>query len=511
MDGTTPGNNDSAKFNLPGTYTVSFNADPDTIFALSVENAANVTFASSTRPQNPFQARTLQVRNAHVGGNATLTLGTFSAGSIPSIRPFHLITASDDLDGLRLGAGTLNVKFNSSIMTPFIRVGLGPGGQSTMAVTDGAVVTSSFGGRIGDQGSNAAVTISGPGSRWVSFGDLSIAESSIPEFGNSTLVISEGGLVENVDAIVGQSGAATVTIVGDGSMWNSNGAMEIGGFGTVQIQPGGTARVGLDTLVRPGAHLRLQGGTFDTEEFAGADNFQFEWTAGTLHVGTYHGNLEQPVGILAPGHSAGSTNILGQYTQQSAGALEIEIGGIIQRTQYDVVNVTGNVLLGGRLDLKLINGFVPTPSQTFVILNTSTSISGAFNNAANGQRLTTADGGGSFLVNYGFDSAFDPTLVVLSSFRSGGLSADFDEDGDVDGADLVKWKAGFGTMGAATHMQGDANADGRVDGADFLTWQQQLGSAATMAASSAVPEPATLLSLISGALAMSFRRCAAVS
>ena len=69
------------------------------------------------------------------------------------------------------------------------------------------------------------------------------------------------------------------------------------------------------------------------------------------------------------------------------------------------------------------------------------------------------------------------------------LAADFDQDGDVDGADLVKWKAGFGANGGATHMQGDADGDGAVGGGDFLIWQRQLGSAASTAASTAVPEP----------------------
>jgi hypothetical protein len=56
------------------------------------------------------------------------------------------------------------------------------------------------------------------------------------------------------------------------------------------------------------------------------------------------------------------------------------------------------------------------------------------------------------------------------------LPADFDEDGDVDGADLAVWKAGFGTIGIATNRQGDADGDRNGEGADFLVWQRQLGS-----------------------------------
>src|SRR5688572_11499540 len=55
VDGTSPGVGDEATFNLPGTYTVSFNAAPDPIQALAITNGGNVTFASSSRPPNPIQ------------------------------------------------------------------------------------------------------------------------------------------------------------------------------------------------------------------------------------------------------------------------------------------------------------------------------------------------------------------------------------------------------------------------------------------------------------------------
>jgi len=101
------------------------------------------------------------------------------------------------------------------------------------------------------------------------------------------------------------------------------------------------------------------------------------------------------------------------------------------------------------------------------------------------------------------------------------LPGDFDDDGDVDGADflswqrggspnginssdLTDWEANFGTQLA---LPGDFDSDGDVDGADFLSWQRGDGTAANLAlwegnfgaggaallASSAtsVPEPST--------------------
>jgi hypothetical protein len=85
------------------------------------------------------------------------------------------------------------------------------------------------------------------------------------------------------------------------------------------------------------------------------------------------------------------------------------------------------------------------------------------------------------------DRIFDPSAeATITSFREA-LGGDFDEDRDVDGADLPRWTNFFGATSFVEHQGGDANADAVVDGADFLVWQRQLGSAPVGAI--AVPEP----------------------
>jgi hypothetical protein len=66
--------------------------------------------------------------------------------------------------------------------------------------------------------------------------------------------------------------------------------------------------------------------------------------------------------------------------------------------------------------------------------------------------------------------------------------ADFDADGDVDGADFLAWQRGAG-LGAPTPMQGDATSDGSVDGADLAVWRTQFAGSAAAPHLSAVPEP----------------------
>jgi hypothetical protein len=117
VDGSPPDSIfDSATFDKSGAYTVSFSADPDVIGKLVLTNAANVTFASSTRPGNPIVPRTLRFTFADesllLANGTSLTLGATSGGFPATSTPFH-ITAQGDL---RVDhATTLNVKFGSVV------------------------------------------------------------------------------------------------------------------------------------------------------------------------------------------------------------------------------------------------------------------------------------------------------------------------------------------------------------------------------------------------------------
>jgi hypothetical protein len=76
--------------------------------------------------------------------------------------------------------------------------------------------------------------------------------------------------------------------------------------------------------------------------------------------------------------------------------------------------------------------------------------------------------------------------------------ADFDGDGDVDGADFLTWQRGVGTAG--TQAQGNANGVGLIDGADLAIWEAQFGTATV--ASAPVPEPTSLVLVSLAALGL---------
>jgi probable HAF family extracellular repeat protein len=79
-------------------------------------------------------------------------------------------------------------------------------------------------------------------------------------------------------------------------------------------------------------------------------------------------------------------------------------------------------------------------------------------------------------------------------------AADFDKDGDVDGADLALWQGDYGVSANC-----DADGDGDTDGQDFLVWQRQyIAGVPGLANELSIPEPASLL-LALMALAASVR------
>jgi hypothetical protein len=83
-----------------------------------------------------------------------------------------------------------------------------------------------------------------------------------------------------------------------------------------------------------------------------------------------------------------------------------------------------------------------------------------------------------------------------------GIPADFDQDGDIDGADLGRWKTAYGVTTA-----GNVDRDGDSDGHDFLIWQQNLGVdlVTAVAAGSSVPEPG-FLAIVAAAMLPQSRR-----
>jgi hypothetical protein len=140
---------------------------------------------------------------------------------------------------------------------------------------------------------------------------------------------------------------------------------------------------------------------------------------------------------------------------------------------------------------------------TLDALGRSDGTNWAPSNSIDGVSFTAAEVNGTVAIHPGGDLGTPGVFVVGPP--PGGVGANFDGLGVVDGADLAIWKANYGT--GTMQSQGDADDDLDVDGRDFLVWQQQLGTTpAAAAAAAAVPEPAGCALALLGLVAVASLR-----
>ncbi|WP_163071507.1 hypothetical protein, partial [Acinetobacter baumannii] len=84
----------------------------------------------------------------------------------------------------------------------------------------------SGGGHVGFfSGSTGIASVDGAGSAWISNADIVIGEA-----GTGTLTISNGGLVSNVNGMMADTHAGSVTVTGANSTWANSGGLVVGNF-----------------------------------------------------------------------------------------------------------------------------------------------------------------------------------------------------------------------------------------------------------------------------------------
>lgn len=104
--------------------------------------------------------------------------------------------------------------------------------------------------------------------------------------------------------------------------------------------------------------------------------------------------------------------------------------------------------------------------------------------------------------DWGVGSGGGGAFSYMRSVLGSSTSADFNDDGIVDGEDFLIWQRGFGT--GTTLGEGDADGDGDVDADDLTEWQSSYGGSLS-ANATAVPEPAGLTFALLALLGFSCR------
>jgi hypothetical protein len=266
---------------------------------------------------------------------------------------------------------------------------------------------------------------------------------------------------------------------------------------TLDLAPGASAFFSTGTLLNTAAASLVAGpGSFISfpAGFDPATRFHAFSSQGTIHYagqplsvpvgltvsgsGTVVGNVAN-AGTVSPGNSPGALRFQGNYAQSPSGRLAIEIAGATAGL-YDVLTITGSTSLAGRLDVSLLDGYLPGFNDAFTFLTAPAGVTGKFANAP----ATFVD------TDYGrFDLTYGTTAVALTRFRRLG---DLNADGAVDAADRATLLANLNAPGSFTWATGDLTGDGHVDADDFLRFT--LGAALYPAPPDpTVPEPATTL------------------
>lgn len=117
----------------------------------------------------------------------------------------------------------------------------------------------------------------------------------------------------------------------------------------------------------------------------------------------------------------------------------------------------------------------------------------AFNYGWIGIRIDNEADATGAVVGYGYET--EPGVEIMAGDAGPAApSADYNDDGAIDGADFLLWQRTYGN--SVTAFSGaDGNGNGVVDGPDLALWKGGFGSATVTghAAATAVPEPSSAL------------------
>ena len=331
-------------------------------------------------------------------GTHTLDAGATFTGAGPSRVTGGTVTVNGAVSAVNFGqtGGTLDGGNTLTISGTFNWTGGTMGGSGKTSIAAGGTMTLSG----GNTKSLSGRTIDNAGTvNLTGTGQFDLRNGAV--FNN----LSAGVFDTQSDALVDQDIGAATTFNNSGTFKKS------GGTGATTFEPifnnGGTAEVQSGTLNFTAAYTQTAGVTLlNGGNLTSSQTLDIQ--GGTLSgAGTLTANVTSS-GQVAPGGSAGTLQMLGNYTQAAGGSLEVEIGGLVAGTDFDVLDISSSATLDGTLNVSLISGFNPSQSDSFQILNYAAR-SGAFSTVS---LPTLATGLEWENITYGSDSV---VLMVVAS------------------------------------------------------------------------------------------------
>ncbi len=284
------------------------------------------------------------------GRTFTITGGAFAYNPGVSTGPGDMLFRNCAITGLTLTAGSARVLLDGSTTIDTASVAgtlvarTAPNTITSLAIPAGGLVRVEPGNSVFAEGQ---LTVNSP-------------------FTNS-------GTIDLTDSFSGYGTGSRFRVLG-GTLVNAAG-------GTIKASLGGQS-VGTRRLVATLSNhgtLRADGCTLLPE--SGPVVNEVDGTiagTGTLDLSSVtFSNL----GTVSPGASPGIFTVTPNLATAASGRHIIEIGGRALGSQYDRLAITNTATLGGTLDLRLVNGFVPVLGDSFVIVTAST-VSGVYGSIA---------------------------------------------------------------------------------------------------------------------------------
>jgi hypothetical protein len=462
---TLDGSSGQGTLTVAGTYVGANNTTTflkgtiNNMGAMQVNATANNTFLAIGGPVSLTGNGTVTLTTTGVGGTAAIEQS--GGNTLTNVGNTLQGTGVIGWNGLSVvNQGTIDANASSSLV-------LNPGGFTNQGVLEATGVgmlqvsssVSNAGGSIVANGASAAVqfangiTIQGGTLNGVSGGFVGSSSGNVLNVdGTANPVSIAAGATYTVGnnsttdlfGTINNNGTLLLDSTGNNTTLNAaSGGATLAGAGSVMMTSGPNMFLGTSLL--NGGNIILDSATFNVSSYmqnaglfqiaatGSASSVSFSVNGGTAQVdgtlatsqgvsvtgsGTLSGNgtivsnvsmagVTEAGDIPNPGILTIGINGVGSYTQSSAGAYDVVIGGLTAGTQYSQLNVPGAASISGTLNVSLIDNFVPAAGNQFVVLT-----AGALSNQFVTTNLPALPPNLSWTVNY------TGTQVVLSVMAS---------------------------------------------------------------------------------------------